>query len=92
MLEQAGFQAELQVLDPVAYQRQTLLSYLEQPPEQYAWDIALRASQDTSNFPVFSRYHMFALEVGTIGSSSSQHSASSMSRSCAPWMGSASRG
>jgi len=62
MLEQAGFQAELQVLDTVAYQRQTLLSYLEQPPEQYAWDIALRASQDTSNFPVFSRYHMFALE------------------------------
>jgi peptide/nickel transport system substrate-binding protein len=62
MLEQAGFQAELQILDAAAYHRQTFLSYLEQPPEHQAWDIALTTTGDTANFPVFSRYHMFALD------------------------------
>lgn len=44
MLEHAGFQVELQALDPAAYNRQTLMSHLEQPPEQQAWDIALVGS------------------------------------------------
>src|SRR5262249_10295982 len=42
--------------------RQTHLSYLEQPPEQQAWDIALIAAQDSNNFPVFNLYHEFAIE------------------------------
>ena len=62
MLAQAGFQTELQVLDTAAYNRQTHLSFLEQPPEQQAWDIALIASQDRQNFSVFSLYHEFAIE------------------------------
>jgi peptide/nickel transport system substrate-binding protein len=62
MLELAGFQVELQSLDPAAYNRQTLLSHLEQPPEQYAWDIALTTTLDVINFPVFELYHWFALD------------------------------
>jgi peptide/nickel transport system substrate-binding protein len=62
MLELAGFQVELQSLDPAAYSRQTLLSHLEQPPEQYAWDIALTTTLDDTNAPVFNLYHWFALD------------------------------
>jgi peptide/nickel transport system substrate-binding protein len=62
MLEHAGFKVELQVLDAAAYNRQTFLSYLEQPPEHQAWDMALATNGDTTNFPVFSRYHMFGLD------------------------------
>jgi ABC-type transport system substrate-binding protein len=62
MLEHAGFQVELQVLDAAAYNRQTFLSYLEQPPEHQAWHMALAMNGDTTNFPVFSRYHMFGLD------------------------------
>jgi peptide/nickel transport system substrate-binding protein len=62
MLEHAGFQVALQRLDPAAYTRQTLLSHLERPPEQYAWDIALTATLDVMNFPVFELYHWFALD------------------------------
>jgi peptide/nickel transport system substrate-binding protein len=62
MLEHAGFQVELQSLDPAAYTRQTLLSHLERPPEQYTWDIALTVTLDVLNFPAFELYHWFALE------------------------------
>jgi ABC-type transport system substrate-binding protein len=62
MLELAGFQVELQRLDSAAYGRQTLLSHLEQPPEQYAWDIALTTTLDDTNTPVFNLYHWFALD------------------------------
>jgi peptide/nickel transport system substrate-binding protein len=62
MLEHAGFQVELQILDPAAYNRQTLMSQLEQPPEQQAWDIALTAQLDSHSAPVFSLYHWFALD------------------------------
>jgi peptide/nickel transport system substrate-binding protein len=62
MLEHAGFQVELQLFDATAYSRQTLLSHLERPPEQHAWDIALTATVDITNFPVFELYHWFALD------------------------------
>jgi peptide/nickel transport system substrate-binding protein len=61
MLEHVGFQTELQLLD-AAYNRQTLLSHLEQPPEQQTWDIALTTRLDSTNFPVFNVYHWFALD------------------------------
>jgi peptide/nickel transport system substrate-binding protein len=62
MLEHAGFRVELQILDPTAYNRQTLLSQLEQPPEQQPWDIALTAQLDSHNAPMFNLYHWFALD------------------------------
>jgi ABC-type transport system substrate-binding protein len=62
MLEQVGFQVALQILDAAAYNRQTLVSYLEQPAEHQAWDIALTAIGDNQNFPAFNRYHRFALD------------------------------
>ena len=43
MLEQVGFQVDLQMLDPGAYNRKTDLSHLDQPAEQQSWDIALRS-------------------------------------------------
>jgi peptide/nickel transport system substrate-binding protein len=63
MLEQVGFTVERQLLDPVAYSRKTILSHLEQPPEQQAWDIALMSSTpDVVNFPVHWLYHAQALD------------------------------
>ena len=63
MLEQGGFQVDLQVLDPVAHGRKTVLSHLEHPPEQQTWDIALASSiPDVVNFPVFQIYHYFAVD------------------------------
>src|SRR5262249_13796304 len=38
------------------------LDYLDQPPEQQRWDIALRSYLDDLNFPVFNLYQMFALD------------------------------
>lgn len=61
MLEQAGFQVDLQMLSMAEYNRKTLLSHLEQPPEAQTWDIALLAWQDLLNFPAFETYHIFAL-------------------------------
>ena len=60
MLDHAGFQVELQLLDPIAY-NQTLVSDPERPPEPYAWDVALTVSQDFDNFPAFNFYLRFAL-------------------------------
>jgi peptide/nickel transport system substrate-binding protein len=62
MLEQAGFGVEFQMLDAVAYNRKTVLSHLEQPPEEQVWDIAVTAWLDVLNFPVFQGYHYFALD------------------------------
>lgn len=62
MLEHAGFQVDLQLLDPVAYNRRTLLSHLEQPPEQQAWDLALMVYLDPLNFPVYLFYLNFVLD------------------------------
>jgi peptide/nickel transport system substrate-binding protein len=62
MLEQAGLRVELQVLDPVTYNRKTLVGLLDQPPEQQPWDMALIAWSETMSFPVFEFYHYFALD------------------------------
>jgi peptide/nickel transport system substrate-binding protein len=65
MLEQAGFQVDLHVFDAVTHSKKTLLSYLEQPPEQQTWDIALTSSiPDPMNFPIYMIYHHFALDGG----------------------------
>jgi ABC-type transport system substrate-binding protein len=61
MLRQVGFTVELDLLDPAAYARKTILHHLEQPPEQQAWDLALTSWGDIWNFPVFS-YHLYALD------------------------------
>lgn len=61
MLEQAGFTVERQILDPDTYNRQTVLSHLEQPPEHLLWDIALTGRGDRIDSPVFF-YHFFTLD------------------------------
>jgi peptide/nickel transport system substrate-binding protein len=61
MLEQVGLTVDLQILDAEAYNRQTFLTHLEQPPEQQPWDIALTSYEDVSNFPVLEVYHDRAL-------------------------------
>ncbi len=65
MLEQVGFQVDLQVLDAVTFNQKTVLSHLDQPPEQQPWDIALTSWSDLFNFPVFQVYHVFALDGQT---------------------------
>jgi peptide/nickel transport system substrate-binding protein len=62
MLEHVGFQVELQILDPAAFSRKTLLSRLDQPPEQQPWDIALASFLDIQNFPAYLFYNYFALD------------------------------
>jgi peptide/nickel transport system substrate-binding protein len=62
MLEQGGFRVELQVLTPDAFNRQTLLTHLEQPPEHQTWDIALISRGDRGNFPVYLFYYLHALD------------------------------
>jgi peptide/nickel transport system substrate-binding protein len=62
MLEQVGLTVDLKLLDGTTYSRQTVLSNLEQPPEQQAWDIALLSWVDVVNFPLFELYHVFALD------------------------------
>jgi peptide/nickel transport system substrate-binding protein len=61
MLEQSGFTVQLQVLDPTTFWPKVMLSHLEQPVEQQAWDIALAIWLDPINFPVFEYYHSLAL-------------------------------
>jgi ABC-type transport system substrate-binding protein len=62
MLEQGGFRVERQVLTPDAFNRLTLLSQLEQPPEHQTWDIALISRADRGNFPVYLFYYLHALD------------------------------
>ena len=62
MLEQVGLTVDLKLLDGTTYSQQTVLSALEQPPEQQAWDIALLSWVDVVNFPLFELYHVFALD------------------------------
>jgi len=61
MLEQAGLQVDLQVLDSEAYNRKTDLRFLDQPPEQQTWDIALGLVGQVANFPPWF-YHLIALD------------------------------
>jgi len=62
MLEQVGFRVNLEILDPVAYNRKIDLSHLDQPPEQQSWDIALTSWNDVLNFPIFQIYHYFVID------------------------------
>jgi peptide/nickel transport system substrate-binding protein len=62
MLEQVGFQVDLQILEPNAFNQKTFLSYLDRPPEQQTWDIAMRSYFDEMNFPIFAFYHDLALD------------------------------
>jgi peptide/nickel transport system substrate-binding protein len=62
MLEQVGLKVELQTLDPVTYNRKTLLSGVDQPAEKQTWDIALTSMLDLLNFPAYLLYWQFALE------------------------------
>src|SRR4029434_9386748 len=40
----------------------TIVSHLDQPAEQQAWDIALNFTGYVTNFPLFEFYHVFALD------------------------------
>lgn len=62
MLEQGGFQVTLQVLDSLTYNQKTLLSHLDHPAEEQAWDIALTQWRDPINFPTMEFYTSFALD------------------------------
>jgi peptide/nickel transport system substrate-binding protein len=63
MLEQAGFTVDLQTLDAHAYSRKTNLNFLDPPPEQQPWDIALMLTYDfVGNFPLYPFFHNFALD------------------------------
>ena len=62
MLEQAGFTVHLQILDGAAFNQKTYLGNMDQPPEHQAWDIALTAFVDGTNFSVFGAYRSFALD------------------------------
>lgn len=66
MLEQVGCTVELQMLDAVTFNKKTILSHLEQPPEQQTWDIAVASNvPDVVNFPTYMIYHNLALDGGT---------------------------
>jgi ABC-type transport system substrate-binding protein len=62
MLEQASFTVELQVLDSTAFNRKTVLSHLDQPPEQQPWDIALMSYPEPLNFPLLQLYYILAID------------------------------
>jgi ABC-type transport system substrate-binding protein len=62
MLARAGFQVELRLLNALAFNQKTVLSSLDQPPEQQQWDIALTSWSDSFNFLVFQVYHFFTLD------------------------------
>jgi peptide/nickel transport system substrate-binding protein len=62
MLEQVGLRVELQMLDAATYTAKTNLGRLDQPPEQQAWDIALRSIVDTTGASASYFYGIFALD------------------------------
>jgi peptide/nickel transport system substrate-binding protein len=62
MLDRAGFKVDLELFDADAFNRQTFLSHLEQPPERQTWDIALGRWIDLLNFPMLMVYTQFALD------------------------------
>lgn len=62
MLQQIGLKVELRILDPVAYNKKTVLSGLDEPAEKQTWDIALTAYLDPLNFPAYLLYHGFAID------------------------------
>jgi ABC-type transport system substrate-binding protein len=62
MLGQVGLTVELQMLDAATYNSKTNLGYLDQPPEQQSWDIALRSATDVLSFPAFQFYNAFVVD------------------------------
>ena len=62
MLEQVGLTVELQMLDAATYTAKTNLRYLDQPPEQQAWDIALRSTVDVTGATALWLYSIVALD------------------------------
>jgi peptide/nickel transport system substrate-binding protein len=62
MLQQSGLKVELRILDPVTYNKKTILSGLDQPAEKQTWDIALTAFRDPLNFPAYLAYHTYAID------------------------------
>jgi ABC-type transport system substrate-binding protein len=76
MLEQTGFQVDLQILDAVTHSKQTsvtaseqsgeqptwdFVTAPEQPGEPPTWDIALTHTNGWHNFPLFQIYQSYAL-------------------------------
>ncbi len=62
MLEHVGFTVDRQLLPANAWNQQTLMGRLKQPPEQQPWDIALTSFADPLNFPIYMFYHIFTLD------------------------------
>ena len=62
MLEQVALTVQLQMLDAATYSAKTTLGHLDQPPEQQAWDIALRSTVDTTGATALYFYSIFALD------------------------------
>jgi ABC-type transport system substrate-binding protein len=52
---------DLQVLDADSFNQKIILSHLDRPAEQQAWDIAVTNWPDPINFPVFELYTTLAL-------------------------------
>jgi len=61
MLEGVGLTVDRQILDPPAYNRQTLLTALDHPPEQHTWDIALMTFNSWANIPALQLYRYYFL-------------------------------
>jgi peptide/nickel transport system substrate-binding protein len=62
MLDQSGFKATVEVLDPTAYSKRTMLSHLDQPAEKQSWDIALTASYQANSSPLLDLYQWYAID------------------------------
>jgi len=62
MLEQVGLTVDLQVLDADSFNQKIILSHLDRPAEQQAWDIAVTNWPDPINFPLFELYTTLALD------------------------------
>jgi ABC-type transport system substrate-binding protein len=61
MLERIGLRVELRILDPVAYNKKTFLSELDQPAEKQTWDIALTSVHEVFDFPAY-LYQDYAID------------------------------
>ena len=62
MLDQSGFKATVEILDPTAYSKRTLHSHLDQPAEKQSWDIALTAPSQALNSPLLDLYQWYAID------------------------------
>jgi peptide/nickel transport system substrate-binding protein len=62
MLEQVGLTVHLTLLDSTVFLQKTELAQLDRPADEQTWDIALVATGDILNFPVYYPYYHFALD------------------------------